>query len=240
MINIQEQTLSNIVTRFHQTASVFEKHDLDYCCKGKQKLTEACINKSIPVETILDELKPYINESLDTDEHIEKKTVTEIIGYILLHHHFYIRQSAPVLISHLSKLVSKHGERFAYLKKVQEIFDSLVEEMEQHMQKEESILFPRIKEMALAMKSAGINIIKPGYMRGAISVMEDEHESAGEKMAKIRELTNHFTAPQGACVTFNICLSELKAFEEDLHQHVHLENNILFPMVRKMLLENRV
>jgi regulator of cell morphogenesis and NO signaling len=113
------------------------------------------------------------------------------------------------------------------------LFKTITEEMTAHMFKEEMILFPRIKEVAASQLSNQPATVSAGYLSAPISVMEHEHDQAGEIMYKIRQLTHNYTPPAGACTTFRLCLNELKTFEEDLHRHVHLENNILFPMSAK-------
>lgn len=225
MNNLAEQTLGNIVAHNYKAAAVFSKYKLDFCCGGKRSLTEACIQKEIDPSIVVDELI-LLTENSKNVMPFNEMNASELISYILIHHHFYTKQNMPVILAHLEKVASKHGERYTYMPKVASLFSILYQEMMQHMQKEEQILFPAIKE--LEQNTAKRFIAQP------IAVMEAEHEEAGNILAAIRELTNDFTAPDDACTTFRISLLELQEFEKNLHEHVHLENNILFPLAEQL------
>ena len=162
-------------------------------------------------------------------------TADQLISYILIHHHFYVKQSMPTIINHLEKVAAKHGERYPYMITVLGLFKEIQEEMTMHMHKEEVILFPRIKEVAALQDAHQHRNLVAGYIAAPIQVMEHEHDHAGNILYQIRSLTGNYTAPSQACTTFQVCLAELKEFEADLHRHVHLENNILFPLAEKML-----
>ena len=141
----------------------------------------------------------------------------------------------PTILGHLEKVAFKHGDRFPYMIEVLNIFKEINEEMTAHMYKEEMILFPRIKEVETLGNQKQNKNLSDGYISAPVHVMEQEHEHAGDLLYKIRELTNTYTPPEEACTTFQVCLAELKEFEEDLHRHVHLENNLLFPLAEKLL-----
>ncbi len=234
MKNTSEQSLASIVTLNHQAVPVFEKYNLDFCCKGKRTLTEACNEKGLPVETLLKELEMVQENEKQIQMPFTEMDAGQLIGYILIHHHFYVKQSMPLIFSHLEKVASKHGSRYPYMQKVFELFGMIQEEMILHMQKEEMILFPRIKEIEHLFNNNQQTNISDGYITGPVNVMETEHEHAGKILDEIRQLSNNYTAPEDACTTFKISLAELKEFEEDLHKHVHLENNLLFPKAEKM------
>lgn len=235
MTTIAEQTLATIVTNNHFTVPVLEKYHLDFCCKGKRTLAEACKEKGLSVETICEELEKSINTQQSSKMPFTAMTAEQLISYILIHHHFYVKQSMPTILGHLEKVAFKHGDRFPYMVEVLNLFKEIKEEMTAHMYKEESILFPRIKEVeTLSMQKQNKNL-SGGYISAPVHTMEQEHEHAGDLLYKIRELTNTYTAPEEACTTFQVCLAELKEFEEDLHRHVHLENNLLFPLAEKLL-----
>ena len=233
MTNIAEQTLATIVTNNHFTVPVLEKYDLDFCCKGKRTLADACAEKGISIEAISEELE---NSSLTPTNKMPftEMTADQLISYILIHHHFYVKQSMPTIIGHLEKVAAKHGDRFPYMVVVLALFRDIEAEMTMHMHKEEVILFPRIKEIVALQQTNQHSNLVAGYITAPIQVMELEHEHAGDVLYKIRSLTNNYTPPADACTTFQVSLAELKEFEEDLHRHVHLENNLLFPMAEKM------
>lgn len=235
MANIAGQTLASIVTEHHETVPVLEKYHLDFCCKGKRTLTEACTEKGLSVDAIMQELETSVNTNKVLPLPFAQMNAEQLIRHILLHHHFYVKQSMPTIEEHLTKVATKHGDSFTYMKTVLELFTHLKNEMHLHMQKEEMVLFPRIKEIESFAKYSQKKERGQSYIYSPVAVMENEHDEAGTVMEQIRVLTGNYTAPEGACTTFKVVLDELKAFEEDLHQHVHLENNLLFPLAKNLL-----
>ena len=235
MNSILDRTLASIVTENHEAASIFERYNLDFCCKGKRPLKEACIEKNIDAEQIAKELKALTEAGDEKQTPFEEMTEDQLIGHILLHHHFYVKQAMPTIVFHLEKVVAKHGDRHPEMVEVYNYFLELQQDFNGHLHKEEMILFPRIKEMAEA-KSKGLVLPDASYIQGPVDVMEHEHDRAGEITSQIRQLTNNYTAPEGACTTFRVVIAELQAFELDLHKHVHLENNILFLKAEKLFL----
>lgn len=230
MINITEQTLASMVTRNHHVVPVLEKYNLDFCCRGKRTLAQACAEKGIKIESITEELINLNAASTLQQMPFIEMNAEQLINHIVIHHHYYVRQSMPIILVHLQKIANKHGNNFPYMRVVYDLFDTINREMSLHMDKEEGVLFPRIKE-AEKLYNAGRSFeIEEGHIELPIYAMEAEHEEAGDILYQIRMLTNNYTPPPDACTTFRITLAELKEFEEDLHKHVHLENNILFPL----------
>lgn len=228
------QTLGQIVAGNYKAASVFDKYELDFCCGGKRTLEDACQRKHINVSDVEKDLETVLGNGPEPTA-FKDMGPSMLISYILIHHHFYIQQNMPLIQQHLDKVAFKHGDNFPYMKKVAELFSELGDELMMHMKKEEMILFPAIREMERLQSlgepiSAGLlNVTTP------MMVMEKEHEIAGGLMEEIRTLTGHYSIPDGACTTFRISQMELKEFEEKLHEHVHLENNILFEDVRRVI-----
>jgi len=173
------------------------------------------------------------------DRFDEKVKADKVIGYIVTHHHFYVKQALPNIYQRINKLATKHGDRFPYMIKVLELFTAICADLNLHMEKEERVLFPNIKELCPSSIQEQ-HVINANYIEHPIHVMEAEHEHVGNLMYEIKRLTNNYTAPDNACTTFRVCLAELKEFEEDLHQHVHLENNILFPVIDKIVSKKTV
>lgn len=237
MENISSQTLASIVTKNSASVSVFEKYSLDFCCNGKRTLEEACIAKGLSVQEISSELITEMQPRVSSQLPFEEMSAEQMISYILIHHHFYVKQSMPQIVYHVEKVANKHGDRFPYMKEVLEIFREIQNEMTSHMHKEEVILFPRIKQLESFFIENKLNEDLRNSINGPISVMMAEHDHAGNLLYRIRELTNNYEAPEGACTTFKVSLSELKEFEEDLHRHVHIENNHLFIKAMDMLQE---
>ena len=235
MINISEQTLASIVTANHQVVPVLERYNLDFCCKGKRVLADACNEKGLELDKVVQELESVMIPGKGKSMPFSKMSAEQLIGHILVHHHFYVKESMPLIFMHLEKVVFKHGDKYPYMRQVLELFSEIQDEMTSHMQKEEIILFPQIKDVERWVMDEGKKGVPVNFIEVSVAAMETEHDHAGEAMFKIRDLTNNYTAPEGACTTFNVCLAELKEFEEDLHRHVHLENNILFPKAKQFL-----
>jgi len=234
MLQIEQQTLASIALSHHEYIPVLERYSLDFCCRGKKTLQEACIEKNLPLHTVVNEMIQSVKE-VKSQMPFTEMTADQLISYILIHHHFYVKNSAGTILGHIEKIVTKHGDTYPYMHKVLNLFTEVIEELLPHMGKEEKILFPRIKEMASSLSQSPFNALSPEFINAPIQMMEAEHDNAGQLLFEIRKLTNQYTPPEDACTTHRVCLEELKAFEEDLHQHVHLENNILFPMAKKMV-----
>ena len=235
MINIATQTLASIVTNNSKAVPVFEKYDLDFCCKGKRTLAQACDEKGLKVDLISLEIESQLELRLAGQMPFEEMNCDQIINYILIHHHFYVKQSMPIITGHLEKVANKHGEKFPFMVEVFHLFSELQNDMTHHMQKEEMILFPRIKHMEEIVMNNKVAEMDVAQIQGPVSVLMNEHDKAGELLYKIRNLTNGYEVPLDACTTFRVSLAELKEFEENLHKHVHLENNHLFPKAIQMM-----
>ena len=223
-------TLAQIVNSNHKAASVFEKYHLDFCCKGKRSLQQACTEQQIELSQVEGELGYVFSKDITGNIDFDKMSLTQLCEYIVQTHHAYVKNEMPQIYAYLHKVTSKHGDRHPELHKIFQTFAAVKEEMEGHMKKEELILFPRIKELEkLANSDNGQFQMNIGYLQSPINVMEHEHDHAGTQLNEIRLLTNNYTPPQDACTTYRLSFAALQAFELDLHQHVHRENNILFP-----------
>jgi len=230
-MSLTENTLAQIVSVKPAAAYVFEKHDLDYCCHGKQTLKQACEDDYIKLKTVEHELEAVLfYDDGASSTNFSVMPVHELIQHIVDRHHRYVKEATPRIIAHLQKVISKHAGHHPEVNEISKLFAAVSNEMGQHMYKEENILFPRIKEIAFAADNR-FNYWEheKSYLTSPIHLMESEHEIAGTILHKIRSLTHHFTPPADACATFKLAYSELNEYERDLHRHVHLENNILFP-----------
>lgn len=234
MNNLTEQTLAQIVTGHFRTAAVLEKYQLDFCCKGRRTLRQACEEKQLNLDQVLSELDSA--SSLPEPEGIQpdELSLSALSEEIVIRHHEYVRREMPVINSYLEKIAAKHGGRHPEMINVAQVFKALTEEMNLHMQKEEKVLFPRIKEIETVRNNGMTAAVQPTYLKAPVVVMEQEHDHAGEAMAEIRRLTNNYTLPADACTTYQLSFAALQAFEQDLHRHVHLENNVLFPKAMKL------
>lgn len=228
MQSLSNSTLAQIVRSNYRTAAVLEKYDLDFCCRGKRTLEEACAEKQILPDVLIRELETAgLNAPVAANP--AELEPSALVDHIVSTHHAYVRREAPQLMAYLEKVTAKHGSRHPELYRIFDIFQAVKAELDQHMVKEEQILFPRIQLMDRAQKEDWGSFEKNTFIHSAIQVMEHEHENAGAGLAEIRQLTDNYTPPAGACTTFQLTYASLKAFEMDLHQHVHLENYVLFP-----------
>ena len=224
------KTLAQIVTENRQVASVFEKYKLDFCCNGKRSLELACEEKHLQADDVAAEIDNILRQQIQVLNDFNSLSLTELVEYIVSTHHAYTKRELPQIFAYLQKVSSKHGERHNELYRIFECFAKLKEEMEMHMRKEERILFPKIEELETIDQRIELSL----NLGAPISVMEDEHEHAGNLMAEIRQYSNNYTPPDDACTTYRLSFAALQALEKDLHQHVHLENNILFPKAIKL------
>jgi regulator of cell morphogenesis and NO signaling len=223
-------TVGEIVAADFRAAAVFEKFGLDFCCGGKRTLEEACTARQVDLSAIAAELETLQDGPALGDIPDQSWAVDELAQYIVRRHHGYVRRQMPTIGAHLEKLVSVHGDRHPELRQIADHFAELAGEMHMHMMKEEEILFPYVRALALAAESRQeppSNMF--GTVRNPIRMMEMEHQSAGDELAAIRELSGGYRAPADGCTTYQVTYQELQAFEADLRQHIHLENNILFP-----------
>lgn len=225
-------TIGSVVSRYYQTASVFESFHLDFCCGGKRTIEEACAKKQLDTMPVLAALAKVIDQPLQNGQMpFHEMSAQELISYILTNHHYYIKEQGPVILGHLEKVAMKHGGRFPYMRETALLFDALLSELLAHMQKEEKVLFPLIRKMAVLEESHMDTAELAEVITHPIAVMEAEHDVAGDYLHRIHALTNGFTIPPDACTTFRISLQELQTFESRMFEHVHLENNLLFPMM---------
>ena len=223
-------SLAQIVNNNHQAASVFEKYHLDFCCKGKRSLEQACSEQELSISKVTEDLENIFTKDNNSSVDFEEMNLEQLADYIVQTHHAYVKNEMPQIHAYLQKVSSKHGEKHPEVYKIFQTFNAVKEEMEGHMKKEELILFPRIKELQKLADNENANLqLNITYLQSPITVMEQEHDHAGNLLNDIRILSNDYTPPQDACTTYRLSFAALKAFELDLHQHVHLENNILFP-----------
>ncbi|PKH51372.1 iron-sulfur cluster repair di-iron protein [Tenacibaculum sp. Bg11-29] len=228
-MKIKEKTVADYVTENIKTAHIFKKHGIDFCCGGAISVKEACAKNNVDSKVIENELLE-VDAVKDVIEDYNKWELDFLMIYIENVHHTYVKESLPLISEYANKVAKVHGNHYTEVIKVNELFHTVANELISHMQKEEQILFPFIKKLVEAKKTEKKNIIAPfGTVRNPIQMMEHEHESAGDIFKNIAELTNNYTPPKEACNTFKALYAKLDEFEKDLHQHIHLENNILHP-----------
>ncbi|PHR72531.1 MAG: iron-sulfur cluster repair di-iron protein [Lutibacter sp.] len=235
-MNISEnKTVAEIVTKNIKSAHIFKKHGIDFCCGGGISVEKACEKKGVDFSELKKELDNIdeVSKSYDYDSW----NLDFLIDHIINIHHTYVEENITLLIQYANRVAKVHGHHYTEVVKINQLFTEVANELTAHMKKEELILFPFIKQLVKAEKE-GTVAPNPhfGTVNNPIKMMEEEHENAGDIFKEIAKLSNNYTPPESACNTFRALYAKLEEFEQDLHQHIHLENNILFP--KAILLEN--
>jgi len=229
--------VGEIVAADFRTAAVFHEFGIDFCCSGATTLGQACRERDLDEDAVLSAIErscgqPAAGPAFDTWD------PATLIGFIVGRHHEYVKRALPSITAHAQKIAAVHGRRHPELHEVARLAGEVAAEMTSHMAKEERILFPYISELAAAAHEGTPAPAAPfGPVDNPIRMMEAEHKAAGDAMARIRELTQGYAVPDEGCTTYRVCLQELDAFERDLHAHVHLENNLLFPKARALAVD---
>ncbi|MGH9467606.1 MAG: iron-sulfur cluster repair di-iron protein [Terriglobales bacterium] len=218
------QSVGDIAVQTPGATRVFDKMGIDFCCGGRKTLAQACQEKGLEVKTVLQALeeqsrKPAVAAA--PDPHWEKEPLQKLMTHIVARHHQYVRGEVPRIEQSLEKTITAHGARHPELQQVRHTFAAMASEMAQHMAKEELILFPAIARAETGQGGASLS--------APVNMMMLEHDHSGRDLAAIRQASGDYTPPPDACATYRALYQALEAFEADLRQHVHLENNILFP-----------
>lgn len=230
------ETLGQIAANDLRKAEIFKKYGLDFCCGGKKTVKEACAEKGIDVTKVEQELQkadnltspgrplPYNDWSLDF-----------LADFIVNTHHNYVKKTIPDIRRYAGKVMQVHSQRHPELKRVHDLTEAINAELTAHMIKEEKILFPYIKSL-VAAKDNNTQTTQSlfGSIQNPVNMMEMEHEMVANDLSELRQITNNYTLPEDACASYTLLYNLLDEFENDLHIHVHLENNILFPKAVKL------
>ena len=230
MENLKNKTIGSFVAEDFRTAAVFSKYRIDFCCKGNRTVTEVCEKQNIDADTLLENVLQVVQSENNGSIDFNSWPLDLLADYIEKTHHRYVEEKTNVLLPFLDKLCKVHGANHPELFKINELFIGCAGELSQHMKKEELVLFPFVKRMVKTKESDGI-LSQPsfGTVSNPIAMMMHEHDNEGERFREIAALTNNYTPPADACTTYRVTFAMLKEFEADLHKHIHLENNILFP-----------
>ena len=232
-----QRTVAEIALERPQAAAVFEKLGIDYCCGGGKPLASACEAAGVSVDRVTDLLEQTAGVAKPGSEaaNWSEQSLAALINHIVETHHAYCREELVRLLPLLAKVESKHGQHHSELSQVQEHFGSLGDELTMHMMKEERVLFPYIAALEESSNRKELAPRAPcGTVQNPVRMMVEEHDNAGWLLKEIRSLTRDFAAPEDACTSFKALSQGLEAFEADLHQHIHLENNLLFPRAMAM------
>lgn len=234
---LNNSTIAEIVASDYRTAEIFKKHGIDFCCGGKKTIGKVCTEKNIDASKLEEEIFTLQTQPKDNEHNFNEWSFTFLSDYILNVHHTYVNNNLNLITEFAQKVARVHGDHNTETKDIARLWGDVVLELTMHMKKEELVLFPYIRN--LENYSKGELKVFPsshfGTVKNPIRMMENEHDLAGSLMKDIDLLSNNFTPPAYACNTYRVLYAKLKEFQVDLHRHIHLENNILFP--KAILLE---
>jgi regulator of cell morphogenesis and NO signaling len=225
-----ETKVKDIAVSNPEARQVLEEAGLDYCCGGGKSLNNACLGADVSAEEILKRLQENNKDISPDAANWASAPLSDLTRHIREKHHQYVRTAIPRIRELLDKVKAKHGSNHTEIADIETLFARVSQDMIMHMQKEEQILFPYIERMEQA--ASGKGTLEPPFfqtVRNPIQAMMKEHDSAGDLMKQIRKASIDYAPPADACTSYRALYQDLHEFEADLHQHVHLENNILFP-----------
>ena len=229
MKTYKQTKIGDIVTQDFRAAEVFKKAGIDFCCGGSQSLEAACRDKKLDVAEIESELEKLENSEPGSSHKFNEWKLDFLCDYIVNTHHQTVMKLLPELTFYTQKIAEVHGDNHPELPEIANLFAQVDTELRQHLRNEEEVLFPSIREV-LKTNSAE----SKATIISEITRMTGEHEFAGGAMDKINELSHHYAVPEDGCNTYRVAYKLLEQFEDDLHIHVHLENNILYPKAMKL------
>ncbi|MDP4150711.1 MAG: iron-sulfur cluster repair di-iron protein [Bacteroidota bacterium] len=228
--DILNETLGHLVAGDSRKAEIFKKYGLDFCCGGKKTVRQACGEKGLDTDRVEQELRETGKMAASRHLPYNEWPLDFLADYIVNTHHSYVKRTLPDLKAYAGKVAKVHGGQHPELEPIRQLVQEVNDELTEHLYKEERVLFPYIKALVTA-KNGGQPLQTAGFgtVQNPIRMMETEHETVGKSLARIRELSRNYVLPEDACATYGLLYKMLEEFEEDLHLHVHLENNILFP-----------
>jgi regulator of cell morphogenesis and NO signaling len=233
--NVSDKTIGELVAADYRTARVFEKYGIDFCCGGKVPLSEACREKGVDPAVISGEIAAAGSEPLERSQNYAAWGLPFLSDYIINTHHAYLNENTSQISVYANKIAEVHGARHPELIEIARIFARIATDMAAHLREEEEVFFPAIKRIDAARK--GDTVPEQGdreLIRTCLAKLDREHEEIGDAVHAIRDLSNNYAVPDDVCNTFMLTYRKLKEFEDDLHKHVHLENNILFPKAAQL------
>jgi regulator of cell morphogenesis and NO signaling len=229
-------TVGEIAAEMPGATREFEKLGIDYCCGGSRTLGEACTSAKVPLDDVIHRLENSNSRSQAAADKVwQNELLADLIAHIQKTHHAFVREECPRIQALAAKVVGVHGKNHPELLKVQEVFSALSQELHVHLMKEEQVLFPyvvRLEESTIAGEAPPPSCF--GTVANPIQMMMSEHDGAGEALQALRSITSNYQLPADACISYRTLYEALQGFETDLHQHIHLENNILFPRALAM------
>jgi regulator of cell morphogenesis and NO signaling len=221
--------VGEVVKTNFKAATLFQANKIDYCCNGHLSISEASKKAGVEAEKLIGQLEEILQDSDPDTEYINNLELGVLADYIVSRHHSYVQKNIPFLKQNLDKIADVHGGNHPELVEVRDHFYASAGELAMHMQKEELLLFPYVKQMEQAKKeNKNLPETSFGSVSSPITEMITEHQNEGDRFEKISQITNNYKVPKDGCTTYEVTLKQLADFEKDLHRHIHLENNILF------------
>jgi regulator of cell morphogenesis and NO signaling len=235
-INPDKITIGEIVANNYNTAGVFRRHGMDFCCGGGITLQKACEKRNVDLKEVMKDLEAINTGSASANENFKAWEPGYLIDHIIQTHHKFVRNKIEEIAAYAEKVARVHGQNHPENVQIYQKFISLGSELMEHLIAEEEVAFPLIKSLAES-RALGeeLRLDEVENLKEQLELMVDDHDGAGRLMEEIRELSNQFNPPSYACATYRILYQNLEGFEEDLHKHVHLENNILFKKAEKLI-----
>ncbi|MGZ5435674.1 MAG: iron-sulfur cluster repair di-iron protein [Pyrinomonadaceae bacterium] len=235
MNSVTTKTVRDLAVEIPGATRVFEKLGIDYCCGGNRLLSDACEAAGVSVDHVLASMEQQGSHEQYEEPNFLTATLAELIDHIVEKHHVFTKSEIERLRLLIEKVNNAHGQNHPELARLRSLFETLSAELEPHMMKEERVLFPYVIQMEDAMRTERTQPDPPfGTVANPVRMMMLEHETAGELLKEMREVTGNYTIPPDACISYQTLYLALDVFEKDLHQHIHLENNILFPRAVEM------
>jgi len=231
MFSVQGKTVREIALEKPLTTRVFEQFKIDYCCHGDIPFEVACQNAGAIPEEVNDKIDHILSSSTESDgDSLSELSLSDLIDHILDRHHVFTRKEIAHLTQLMAKVASRHGDHHKHLLELKDLFEAVCNDLQPHMEKEEQVLFPYIVDLESRQSTGRPPPFPPfGTVQNPIRMMTAEHEDVGDLLSEMREVTNDYKLPDGACPSFTALYHRFAEFERDLHKHIHLENNLLFP-----------
>jgi regulator of cell morphogenesis and NO signaling len=232
---IGSQTVGDVVAHDFRAARVFEKYGIDFCCGGNIAVSEICKEKGIEPQQLQREIEDASIQPLERSQNYDAWELPFLADYIVNTHHAYLKENLGTIATYANKIAQVHGPHHPEVIKIAEIFEKIVADMTLHLREEEEIFFPAVRKITDLRKggTAG-DANELEMLRANLTSLTHEHDEIGAAVHAIRDLSGNYAIPEDACNTFTLTYKMLKEFEDDLHKHVHLENNILFPKAAKL------
>ncbi|HKI51880.1 MAG TPA: iron-sulfur cluster repair di-iron protein [Geothermobacteraceae bacterium] len=235
LTDAQDKTIGELVAEDYRAAAVFEKYGVDFCCGGQVLLSATCREKGLDRAAILREIEAVKTAPIERRQNYAAWELPFLIDYIINTHHAYLKEGTGQIAAYTRKIAEVHGAHHPEVIKIAAIFDKIAADMTGHLREEEEVLFPAVKRIVAARKTG----MEPecqdrALLKESLAKLDQEHEEIGEATHTIRHLAMNYVIPADVCNTFAVTYRKLKEFEDDLHKHVHLENNILFPKAAQL------